>query len=35
MVRALIRNLRQKIEPDPRNPTYIHTIFGVGYMVRS
>lgn len=26
-----IRNLRQKIEPDPRNPTYIHTIYGVGY----
>ena len=26
-----IRNLRQKIEPDPRNPTYIHTVYGVGY----
>jgi DNA-binding response OmpR family regulator len=26
-----IRNLRQKIEPDAGNPTYIQTIFGVGY----
>ncbi len=26
-----MRNLRQKIEPDPRNPTYIHTVYGVGY----
>ena len=26
-----VRNLRRKIEPDPRNPTYIKTIFGVGY----
>jgi two-component system alkaline phosphatase synthesis response regulator PhoP len=26
-----IRNLRQKIEPDPKNPTYIQTIYGVGY----
>jgi two-component system, OmpR family, alkaline phosphatase synthesis response regulator PhoP len=26
-----IRNLRQKIEPDPKNPTYIQTVFGVGY----
>ena len=26
-----IRNLRQKIEPDPREPTYLHTIYGVGY----
>lgn len=26
-----IRNLRQKIEPDPRNPTYVQTIYGVGY----
>jgi two-component system alkaline phosphatase synthesis response regulator PhoP len=26
-----IRNLRQKIEPDPKNPTYIHTVYGVGY----
>jgi two-component system alkaline phosphatase synthesis response regulator PhoP len=26
-----IRNLRRKIEPDPKNPTYIHTVYGVGY----
>lgn len=26
-----IRNLRRKIEPDPRKPTYIQTIYGVGY----
>ncbi len=26
-----IRNLRAKIEPDPRHPRYIETIYGVGY----
>jgi len=26
-----IRNLRRKIEPDPSDPTYIRTVFGVGY----
>lgn len=26
-----IRNLRVKIEPDPGNPRYIETVFGVGY----
>jgi two-component system response regulator ResD len=26
-----IRRLREKIEPDPANPTYIQTIWGVGY----
>jgi two-component system alkaline phosphatase synthesis response regulator PhoP len=26
-----IKNLRRKIEPDPKNPSYIHTIYGVGY----
>jgi two-component system alkaline phosphatase synthesis response regulator PhoP len=26
-----IKNLRRKIEPDPANPVYIHTVFGVGY----
>ena len=26
-----IRNLRKKIEPDPKDPTYIQTIYGVGY----
>lgn len=28
---AHIKNLRAKIEPDPRNPRYIETVFGVGY----
>ena len=26
-----IRNLRAKIEPDPKKPIYIQTVFGVGY----
>jgi two-component system alkaline phosphatase synthesis response regulator PhoP len=26
-----IRNLRQKIEPDPGTPTYVQTVYGVGY----
>lgn len=26
-----IRNLRRKIETDPANPTYIETVFGIGY----
>jgi DNA-binding response OmpR family regulator len=26
-----IRNLRRKIEPDPDNPTYVQTVYGVGY----
>ncbi|MBK7219301.1 MAG: response regulator transcription factor [Candidatus Promineofilum sp.] len=26
-----IRNLRQKLEPDPANPTYVQTVYGVGY----
>jgi DNA-binding response OmpR family regulator len=26
-----IRNLRIKIEPDPGNPYYIETVFGIGY----
>lgn len=28
---AHIKNLRAKIEPDPKNPRYIHTVFGIGY----
>lgn len=28
---AHIKNLRQKIEPDSRKPTYIKTVYGVGY----
>lgn len=26
-----IHNLRNKIEPDPANPTHIETVFGIGY----
>jgi DNA-binding response OmpR family regulator len=26
-----VKNLRRKIEPDPRKPTYIQTVYGVGY----
>jgi DNA-binding response OmpR family regulator len=28
---AHIKNLRAKIEPDPKKPRYIETVFGVGY----
>ncbi|MBK8833676.1 MAG: response regulator transcription factor [Anaerolineae bacterium] len=34
MGRALdthMRNLRRKVEPDPDNPLYIQTVYGVGY----
>ncbi|MCH5200792.1 MAG: winged helix-turn-helix domain-containing protein [Oscillospiraceae bacterium] len=27
----VIYNLRKKIEPDSKNPTYIKTVIGVGY----
>jgi two-component system alkaline phosphatase synthesis response regulator PhoP len=26
-----IKNLRRKIEPDPRQPRYVQTVYGVGY----
>jgi two-component system alkaline phosphatase synthesis response regulator PhoP len=26
-----VRNLRKKIEPDPTHPTYVQTVYGVGY----
>jgi len=29
-----IKNLRKKIEPDPANPTYVQTVYGVGYRLR-
>jgi DNA-binding response OmpR family regulator len=28
---AHIKNIRFKLEPDPKRPKYIHTVFGVGY----
>ncbi|HEY7289111.1 MAG TPA: response regulator transcription factor [Vicinamibacterales bacterium] len=28
---AHIKNIRRKIEPDPRNPRYVLTVYGVGY----
>jgi DNA-binding response OmpR family regulator len=30
-----INNLRKKIEPDTQNPTYVITIYGVGYKLRA
>ncbi len=30
-VDAHIKNLRHKLEPDPSNPTYILTVYGIGY----
>ncbi len=30
-VDAHIMNLRKKIEPDPSDPTYIETVYGIGY----
>jgi DNA-binding response OmpR family regulator len=26
-----VKNIRRKIEPDPRQPRYIQTVYGVGY----
>ena len=28
---AHVKNIRRKIEPDPREPRYVQTVFGVGY----
>jgi DNA-binding response OmpR family regulator len=30
-----IKNLRRKIEPDPDQPIYIHTIYGAGYKLET
>ena len=30
-VDAHIKNLRQKIEPNPREPRYVVTVYGAGY----
>ena len=29
-----IKNLRRKIEPNPKKPTYIETVYGVGYRLQ-
>lgn len=31
VIDAHIKNLRQKIEDDSKNPKYVITVFGVGY----
>jgi DNA-binding response OmpR family regulator len=31
MLRQLVRRLRYKVEPDPAQPQYIHTVPGLGY----
>ncbi len=31
---AHVKNLRSKIEPDPRDPRYVETVYGVGYRFR-
>jgi two-component system, OmpR family, alkaline phosphatase synthesis response regulator PhoP len=28
---AHVKNIRRKVEPDPRSPRYIETVYGVGY----
>ena len=28
---AHVKNLRQKIEDDPKNPAFVKTVYGVGY----
>ena len=30
---AHVKNIRRKIEPDPRAPRHLQTVFGVGYRV--
>ncbi|NLX42389.1 MAG: winged helix-turn-helix domain-containing protein, partial [Chloroflexi bacterium] len=35
LVRVHIKNIRDKIEPDPRDPTYIRNLLRRGYLVVS
>ena len=28
---AHIKNIRRKLEPDPRSPRYVLTVYGLGY----
>ena len=30
-VDAHVKNLRRKLEPDPSNPVYVETVYGIGY----
>jgi two-component system response regulator RpaA len=30
-IRVHVRHLRTKLEPDPRKPKYIKTVYGAGY----
>lgn len=32
---AHVKNMRKKLEPDPREPRYLHTVIGVGYKVEA
>lgn len=34
-VMSLIRRIRKKIEPDPRNPKFVLTVWGTGYKFNS
>jgi len=34
LVRVHIKNLRERIEPDPKSPTFIETVPGYGYTIR-
>jgi DNA-binding response OmpR family regulator len=31
---AHVKNLRKKIEPDPKHPRYVETVFGAGYRLK-
>ena len=31
VIDAHVKNVRRKLEPDPRNPRYVLTVYGVGY----
>ena len=35
LVEVTVRRLREKVEPDPSNPTYILTVRGMGYRFRA
>jgi DNA-binding response OmpR family regulator len=32
---AHIKNIRLKLEPNPKKPVYIHTVFGIGYKLQA